>query len=58
MIKLSSIFGIKQYTLKGEGHELVACSFEKLILELYPVEPQRMQNTLHKVHAYDNKEGR
>lgn len=43
--------------VKGERLESVAIRFEKLVLELHPLQSQRVQKALHQVHAHQDAEG-
>ena len=38
-----------------QWHESVALALEELILELYPVQSQAVQETLHHIHEHENE---
>lgn len=40
-----------------KGYELVALSFVELVLELYPMKSQVMQEAFHYVHKHEYKRG-
>jgi hypothetical protein len=42
---------------KIERSEFITISFEKLVLELNPLEPKSMEETFHHVHAHNNSKG-
>lgn len=44
-------------TLKLDGLVLIPISLIKLILELDPVQSQRMQEAFHGIHAHQHSEG-
>lgn len=46
--------GLLEHRLDGERAELLSVAFVELVLELYPVEPQRVQECLHQIHHHQN----
>ena len=42
--------------LTSEGQELVATGLEELALKLHPLQPDRVQETLHQIHADQDSE--
>jgi len=43
--------------LEAEGREPCASALVELVLELYPVQPERVQEALHGVHAHQHEYG-
>jgi hypothetical protein len=42
--------------MTSEGQELVATGLEELALKLHPLQPDRVQETLHQIHADQDSE--